>query len=85
MMRRAVCAAAALGLLAACDINFQDMDGDGRLDDISPRALAALPPGVDPAFLIRDREGCYGIAIEDVDPPSGPALRDAQGNQICDA
>ncbi|WOI55276.1 hypothetical protein [Palleronia sp. LCG004] len=56
----------------------------GRVRDVSPAALAALPQGVDPAFLIRDENGCYGVALEASEAPNGPPLRDATGQQVCD-
>lgn len=49
--------------------------------------LAALPEGVDPGFLIKDSNGCYGIVIElapEGQPQTGPALLDANGQQVCD-
>ncbi|WP_168771096.1 hypothetical protein [Palleronia sediminis] len=52
--------------------------------DASPRAIAALPPGMSPSFLIRGADGCYGIALENNDPPTGIPLRDASGAPICD-
>lgn len=67
---------------ATCSLPGQE--DDGVIDDISPAALAALPPGVDPAFLIRDENGCYGISIEAADPPTGPPLIDASGLPVCD-
>lgn len=72
----------AAALPASCAMS--ERTEDGRLKAISPAALAALPEGVDPGFLIRDRNGCYGISIEKTDPPSGLALRDANGTHICD-
>ena len=57
----------------------------GALRDASPAALAALPEGIDPAFLIRDENGCYGVAIEAAEVPTGPPLLDAAGNIVCDA
>lgn len=76
----------ALALVTAAPSNclMPNVDEEGRLLNISPAALAALPPGVDPAFLIRDENGCYGIQIEVTDPPSGPALLDKNGNAVCD-
>lgn len=74
----------ALVTAAPASCLMPDVDENGRLLNISPAALAALPPGVDPAFLIRDENGCYGIQIEVTDPPSGPALLDKDGNAVCD-
>ncbi|WP_145953369.1 hypothetical protein [Oceaniglobus indicus] len=50
----------------------------------SAAAIAALPPGVDPSFLIKDGNGCYGIGIEATEPQTGVALVDATGQQVCD-
>ncbi|WP_102107132.1 hypothetical protein [Oceaniglobus roseus] len=50
----------------------------------SPAAIAALPPGVDKSFLIKDANGCYGIGIEQSEPQTGVALLDATGKQVCD-
>lgn len=54
------------------------------LKNISPAAMAALPRGVDPSFLIRGGDGCYGLGIEATEPQTGVALLDASGNQVCD-
>ncbi|QFU09220.1 hypothetical protein PARPLA_02410 [Rhodobacteraceae bacterium THAF1] len=51
----------------------------------SPAALAALPAGMSPAMLIRDGNGCYGLAIEATEPVSGIPLRGPGGAQVCDA
>lgn len=75
--------AAVLGL-AACEPVQKDEAGVPLLNDISPRALAALPAGVPPSLLIRDSDGCYGIAIEKTQPQTGAALLDANRQPICD-
>ncbi|KAF0674999.1 hypothetical protein [Profundibacterium mesophilum] len=84
MMRASLAAAAivAASMVQGCVIS--ERTEDGRLKDVAPAALAALPEGVDSRFLIRDAQGCYGIAIEKTEPPSGLALRDADGTHICD-
>ena len=38
-----------------------------------------------PAMLIRDGNGCYGLAIEATEPVAGIPLRGADGAQVCDA
>lgn len=68
----------------ACEPMQTDEAGVPLLDDISPEALAALPEGVPPSLLIRDAQGCYGIAIEKTDPQTGAALLDANRQPICD-
>jgi len=55
------------------------------LSNVSPAAIAALPPGIDQTFLIRDGNGCYGLAVEQTEPQTGVALLDADGRQVCDA
>ena len=75
-----------LGLVAmSAGCVMTEYDESGRLRDISPAAMAALPTGIDPAFLIRDETGCYGIALEAGEAVEGIALRNAQGVQVCDA
>ena len=56
----------------------------GTVRDVSPAALAALPRGIDPGFLIKDENGCYGIALEASEIPSGPPLVNVAGQQVCD-
>lgn len=73
-----------LGLMA-CEPVQTDEAGVPLLTDISPEALAALPAGVPPSLLIRDGNGCYGIAIEKTDPQIGAALLDANRQPICDS
>ncbi|RVV99300.1 hypothetical protein EKE94_00965 [Mesobaculum littorinae] len=63
----------------------EEPTGPQRLTDISPAAMAALPEGMDPTFLIRDGNGCYGIAVEASDPPRGIQLIDDAGQPVCDA
>ncbi|MEM8580360.1 MAG: hypothetical protein AAGA38_11340 [Pseudomonadota bacterium] len=69
----------------ACEPVQTDEAGVPLLNDISPEALAALPAGVPPSLLIRDAQGCYGIAIEKTEPQIGAALLDANRQPICDA
>lgn len=73
----------AIGTLAGCI--FSEYDEEGRLRYISPAAMAALPPGIDSGFLIRDDDGCYGIALEQGESVSGIPLRADDGTQVCDA
>lgn len=72
----------ALALLGACVM--AEYDEEGRLNYVSPAAQAALPQGVDPAFLIRDENGCYGVALESGETVQGIALLNDQGVQVCD-
>jgi hypothetical protein len=81
-MRQGVALAVALALAACAPVT--DEAGVPLLTDISPRALAALPEGVPPSLLIRDRNGCYGIAIELTEPQVGAPLMDADQQLICD-
>lgn len=53
--------------------------------DVSPAALAALPRGMSPQFLIKDAANCYGVAIEASDPVRGVPLLNDAGQQVCDA
>lgn len=69
--------------LASCE-PLTDEAGVPLLENISPRALAALPAGVPPSLLIRDSKGCYGVAIEVTEPQTGAALLDADQQPICD-
>lgn len=74
--------------LAACDEAAMNAMSVQSANEPSAAALAALPPGVDPGFLIRDSNGCYGIVIElpqQGQPQTGPALLDANGQQVCDS
>ena len=53
-------------------------------EPLPPQVLAALPPGVPPSIVVRNVDGCYIVAIEVTDPPSGYPLRDASGRPVCD-
>ena len=66
--------------LSACTVST-GTDGGPKA---SPAALAALPEGIDPGFLIQGENGCYGIALEASATPTGIPLRDANGQQVCD-
>ncbi len=61
---------------------FSEYDRSGRLRNISPEAMAALPRGIDPAFLVRDDNDCYVIVLEA--EGSGVPLRNNAGVQVCD-
>jgi len=82
-----------LALLAACDeVAMTRMDtAMGIAPEVSPgppplppAAAAVLPPGTPSSVVISDGQGCYLLAIEVTDPPSGIPLRDAAGNRVCD-
>ena len=74
-------------LLSACVVPEGGSDPvvEDPYRDISPAARAALPQGMSPGFLIKDANGCYGVALEDSEVPSGPPLRGPGGIQVCDA
>lgn len=75
-------------LLAACDEAAMNAMSVRSAGEPSEAALAALPPGIDPGFLIRDSNGCYGIVIEvpePGEPQTGAALLDAGEQQVCDS
>ena len=82
-MRNGSIGLSALLLLGACVLS--EYDEDGRLRNVSPAAFAALPQGIDPAFLIRDENGCYGVILEQGETAQGIALLDKQGIPVCDA
>ncbi len=73
-----------LSALAGCAEMGEGIGPQG-LRNVSPEALAALPPGIDQSFLIRDSNDCYGIAVEATEPQTGVALLGADGTQVCDA
>jgi hypothetical protein len=50
----------------------------------SPAAIAALPPGIGPEFLVQSGNGCYFIAVEETEPQTGVPLTNASGQQVCD-
>jgi len=71
--------------LAACEMTDPGPGvGPQGLRNVSPAAIAALPPGIDSTFLIRDDNGCYGLAVEQTEPQTGVALLGADGRQVCD-
>ncbi|EKE45522.1 hypothetical protein OCGS_0612 [Oceaniovalibus guishaninsula JLT2003] len=83
--------------LAACAVPGQTGFGPGYDSDRgfasafrrappqpSPAALAALPAGMNPDFLIKGGDGCYLIALEQGDPPMGVPLLNSAGVQVCD-
>jgi hypothetical protein len=51
---------------------------------LPPQVIAALPPGVPQSVVQPGPGGCYLIAIEVTDPPSGYPLRDTSGNPVCE-
>ena len=69
----------------ACELADPGKPEPAGLRNVSPAAIAALPPGIDPSFLIRDENGCYGLAVERTEPQTGVALLGADGRQVCDA
>ena len=90
----------ALPLLAACAAPPRDAEAPqaGNLTSLfrpasatpevppplPPQVVAALPPGVPQAVVQPGPNGCYLIAIEVTDPPSGYPLRDTFGNPVCE-
>ncbi|SPJ24058.1 hypothetical protein [Palleronia abyssalis] len=72
-------------LLSGCVTAPISVEEDGTVRNVSPAALAALPRGISPEFLIKDANGCYGIALEQAEIPSGIPLRNDAGQQVCDA
>ncbi|SEN86226.1 hypothetical protein SAMN04488011_10731 [Palleronia pelagia] len=78
-VRRQLILVAALVALTGC----VEATG-GRSAQPSAAALAALPQGMNPGFLIRDSNGCWGLALEASATPTGIPLRDATGQQVCD-
>lgn len=79
-MRTYAALAIAAILLSGCI--FSQYGEDGRLRNISPAAMAALPDGMDPGFLARDDAGCYVLAIDA--SGTGIPLRDGAGVPVCD-
>lgn len=61
---------------------FSEYDEEGRLRNISPAAMAALPRGMDPGFLVRDEAGCYILVVDE--GGGGVPLRNDAGVQVCD-
>ena len=51
---------------------------------ISPRAMAALPPGTDLRTVRRRADGCYFIQTEDELSGYLGKLTDGNGNLVCD-
>ncbi len=78
---RILASGAILAILSGCI--FSEYDEEGRLRNISPEARTALPNGIDPGFLVRDDQGCYGVVLEAEGP--GVPLRNDLGQQVCDA
>lgn len=92
-MRKIVLCLAAVAGLAGCvvDPGFLSSGTDEPAPtsdvprDVSPAALAALPRGMSPGFLIKDGSGCYGLALEATKPLRGVPLLNDAGQQVCDA
>jgi hypothetical protein len=78
-------AAAFVLFLAGCVTAPVTVAEDGSVRGVSPAAMAALPRGISPAFLIKDVNNCYGIAVEASDPPRAVPLLNDAGQQVCDA
>ena len=76
--------AAACLVLTGCVMPVFDNVGGARRD-VSPAALAALPAGIPPEFLLKNGDGCYMIVLEASEPLRGVALRDDLGTPVCDA
>jgi hypothetical protein len=76
---------AAFAAISACELEPPaGAQAPSGLRNVSAAAIAALPPGIDQSFLIRDDKGCYGIAVERTEPQTGVALLGADGRQVCD-
>ncbi|WP_108482147.1 hypothetical protein [Oceaniglobus ichthyenteri] len=71
--------------VSACELTEPGTAAPTGLRNVSPAAIAALPPGINESFLIRDDNGCYGLAVEKTEPQTGVALLGADGKQVCDA
>lgn len=91
-MRNIVLCLTAVAGLAGCVVDPGILPGTDEPDrtsdvprDVSPAALAALPRGMSPAFLIKDGSGCYGLALEATKPLRGVPLLNDAGQQVCDA
>ncbi len=83
-----------LALLAACDeaamaelnasLSGTPAATDPEVPQLPAAVLAALPPGVPPAVVFQDGNGCYAVGIEVTVPQQGYPLRDTRGQPICD-
>ncbi|WP_375261635.1 hypothetical protein [Palleronia sp.] len=90
-MKNIVLCLAAVAGLAGCVVEPGALAGTDEPDrtsnvprDVSPAALAALPRGISPEFLIKDASGCYGVALEASEPLRGVPLLNDAGLQVCD-
>jgi hypothetical protein len=76
-----------LPFLAAC-LEPVNLDENGQViptppPPLPPQVVAAMEPGIPRAFVFELGNGCWGVGIEASEPRSGRALRDANGNWVC--
>jgi hypothetical protein len=75
-----------LALLAGCDeATLARLNGEPEAVVYPPEVLAALPPGVPPSVAFLGPDGCWAVSIEVTVPQQGYAMRDANGQPVCDA
>ena len=73
----------AAALLAGCELE-DPAATTTPVASLPPEVIAALPPGVPSDIVFLAASGCYAYAIEVTEPRSGYAVRDRNGNPICD-
>jgi hypothetical protein len=76
-----------LPLLAACDEAAMNaaLGIEPEAPVYPPEVIAALPPGVPPSVAFLGPDGCWAVSIEVTVPQQGYAMRDANGQPVCDA
>jgi hypothetical protein len=76
-----------LPLLAAC-LEPVQLDENGQVippapPPLPPQVQAAMAPGIPRAFVFELGNGCWAVGIEASEPRAGRALRDENGNWVC--